>query len=135
MPDNAPVDDNSIKVNILLKALEHTQTHYRDIGHRSQTLFSWIGSVLLAVTAVIAAIGPGALSAFGTVFQIAEKGIHIFQLHDLFIDTHDSKPGIPASGEQMVKGVFVMADQLLAPKDQGIVTSQGGHCSLKAGAA
>jgi hypothetical protein len=64
-------DDASIKVDILLKALEHTQTHYRDLGQRSQALFSWIGSVLLAIIAIVAALGPGAIADFGTYLQVA----------------------------------------------------------------
>jgi hypothetical protein len=63
-------EDIPQKINILLAAFEHTQTSYRFLGERAQTLYSWIGSVLLAVVGVIAALGPGKIAAFGTYLRL-----------------------------------------------------------------
>lgn len=62
--------DDTTKVSVLMHALEHSSANYLHLGNRSQTLFSWIGSVYLAVLGVIAALGPGAIAAFGAGMQI-----------------------------------------------------------------
>jgi hypothetical protein len=63
-------DETSTKIDILLKALEHTQTNYRYLGDRAQTLFSWIGSVLLAILGGVVALGPSRFVAFGVYLQV-----------------------------------------------------------------
>lgn len=60
MPDN-----EETKLTILLKAFDHAQTNSRFLQQKEQTISSWIGSVLLAILGVVAALGPAKIAAFG----------------------------------------------------------------------
>ena len=63
-------ETSKIKVDVLLKALEHTQTNYRFLFTRAQSILSWIGSVLLAIIGGITILGSSGLAAFGVYLRV-----------------------------------------------------------------
>src|SRR5690606_40363536 len=72
---------------------------------------------------VVGKPSPEAL-VIAAVPEVTEKGIHVFQFPGLGSGFQYAEPSIPASGNQMIKRVFIPGKQFLLFKDDGVVSVQ-----------
>ena len=61
---------DDIKVEILLKAFDHTQTNYRFLFSRAQTIFAWVGSMFIAIIGANAIFGSSSVTSSTVGLQI-----------------------------------------------------------------
>lgn len=69
---------NDMKVGILLKAFDHTQTNYRFLFSRNQTIFAWVGSMFIVVIGGNAVFSNSPSAAIKLIVTIAISVLYVF---------------------------------------------------------